>query len=134
MTRIVVVTSRPPEGGLVRLAIAASGNGLGTIAASTWRPKDAETGPPHKTDTYAIYDARRNAAADSVACRASVFGPDPVVICRLVAAVPPGRPAVAITIKGTLGGFADGSNSYPVDEADFDRLKTFVAEADFGEG
>lgn len=131
MAQTVVVASRPPEGGLVRLAITALGHGTGTIAASTWRPKDTESKPPHKTDTYAIYDASRNAAGTKVTCRANVFGPDPLVTCEFVPASGAERPVVTVTIKGSLGGFADGTNVYPIDQADFDRVASFVAEADF---
>lgn len=134
MAQVVTVNSRPPEGGLVRIAITALGHATGTIAASTWRPGDALDKPPHKTDTYPVYDIRRNAEGTEVTCRANVFGPDPLVTCTLAAASAAAAPSVTITIKGSLGGFADGTRTYPIADAEHADLVGFIAAGGFAVG
>ncbi|MEP9356725.1 hypothetical protein ABLE93_24620 [Xanthobacter sp. KR7-65] len=75
-----------------------------------------------------LYDLRaRN--AHEVVCRGDVFGPDPIIACRLVAEQD--DRTLQVEIRGSLFGSYDGLHTYRVTKAEFDHTEDFLQRAAF---
>jgi hypothetical protein len=134
MASSATIHSTTPQGGKVELTVEKTGADTGNLTAKTWTsPNPGPTDRPQKSDTAPLYAVRLSSNPTKVTCKAKVFGPDPVVTCVLNADGANSK-SVTLTIKGSLGGAADGTTTYPLADADFQAISNFLAGSGFPAG
>lgn len=131
MQHVVTIRSQPQQGGLIEITIEASGSDNAVITVRTW-PADKPGPPakPAKIDVQHLFDVRLAPSKSAITCRVSAFGASHVN-CTLDAGSGAENRSVTIVVSGTFGGLWDSKDTYPVPDADYQALLTFVQSSGF---
>ena len=104
-------------------------NDKGSIRVKAWPVGvDPISKPPQKDDTNNLDHIKAARDGSKVKCTAEAPGPDPVVTCTVRSG---SASSVEVDIRGTFLGIGDGTTTYPVTQADADRIKQFIVSASF---
>jgi hypothetical protein len=125
----VTIKSDGADGKHFEITLDKTGNDTGKVDVKTWNDGANHGGnPPDKDDTTKLYAIKAKSDGSKIACKADVFGPDPDVTFDMAGQQ---NPSVTVTIKGSLGGMGDGTNTYPIAQSEFGKITQFIAGAGF---
>jgi hypothetical protein len=131
MAPTVTVHSKNDAGEQFEITLDKTSSDKGRIRVKSWNSdQDPATDVPAKDDTVELYEIRA-LSKTAISCKGDVFGPDPVLKCRLLAGAPPSDASVQVEITGSIFGSFDGIKTYPVTAADLAKLTQFLKDAAF---
>ena len=127
----VKVHSKNAAGEQFDIALEKTATDKGLVRVKSWNSgQNPATDAPAKDDTIKLIEIK-SLSKTAISCKGDVFGPDPVVICSLLAGAPPAAASVQVEITGSLFGVADGTKKYPLSADDLTKLKKFLSDAAF---
>ena len=129
MPTTATIKSKTKDGADVELTVDKSGANTAKLTAKNWTVAKPPPANPKVSETK-LFNATVSADNMRIACKADVFGPDPDVTLVLNAPAS-GSKSVTITIKGTLGGLGDGTETYPLEDMHFAAIQKFIADAQY---
>jgi hypothetical protein len=132
MALSVTIHSKSNVGEQFQITLEKTGATKGMIRNQSWTSEHNPAKDHADTDDLVkLYDIAVNSDGNTIVCKGDVSGPDPTVTCKFFSSHAGKPAAVEVAIVGTFGGFFDRTERLPIEQADFDNLKTFVANAKF---
>lgn len=84
-----------------------------------------------KTDKVELYSVKHVKNQNAIRCMAKAPGPDPDVTCTLNAGDGTAGRSIRVVVKGTLGGWGDRDETYPIADAHYQAGLSFLTAAAF---
>lgn len=130
----VSVWSKTHKGAPVEVSVAQEegARDRGSIRVRYWKTEsDPAQTPPHREETYKIYDIVTNADGSVTTCKASAPGSDPVVTIDMNGRqddAPQSSPRITIAVAGTSFGLGDGRSTYEISAEARQSMQDFLTK------
>jgi hypothetical protein len=122
------------DGLAYRIILQKGAGNTGTLRVLRWPagvvPGEGEEGFDRQ-DAFDVYDVRASPAGDRLACKATIVGPDPTVVCLVTGPSASASAMVRVDVKTFLGTM---SSTYAVKPEEYQELVDFIARSGFSAG